>query len=68
MTQNGKMDVILVRGWFILAQVSDVEDETNGFITYDRQVVKVEEEKVNKTMRSLVEEARRFGTTEEATK
>jgi len=27
----------------VLTQVSDVEDETNGLVTYDRQVVKVEE-------------------------
>jgi len=27
----------------ILTQVSDVEDETNGLVTYDRQVVKVDE-------------------------
>lgn len=27
----------------ILTQVSDVEDETNGLVTYDRRVVKVEE-------------------------
>ena len=26
----------------ILTQVSDVEDETNGLVTYDRQVVKVD--------------------------
>ena len=28
---------------FIYTQLSDVEDELNGFITYDRQVVKVDE-------------------------
>ena len=27
----------------VLTQVSDVEDETNGLVTYDRQVVKVDE-------------------------
>ena len=27
----------------VLTQLSDVEDETNGLVTYDRQVVKVEE-------------------------
>ena len=53
---------------FIYTQVSDVEDETNGFITYDRQVVKVEEEKVCRTMRSLTEEAKKFGMTEEEAK
>ena len=30
----------------IYTQVSDVEDETNGILTYDRQMVKLEEEKV----------------------
>ena len=33
----------------VLTQVSDVEDETNGLVTYDRQVVKVEE----RTMRAV---------------
>ena len=28
----------------VLTQVSDVEDETNGLLTYDRQVIKVDEE------------------------
>ena len=28
----------------VLTQVSDVEDETNGLVTYDRQVVKVEKD------------------------
>ena len=28
----------------VITQVSDVEDETNGFLTYDRQVVKVDTE------------------------
>ena len=27
----------------VLTQVSDVEDETNGLLTYDRQVIKVDE-------------------------
>ncbi|MBR5519916.1 MAG: glycoside hydrolase family 2 [Clostridia bacterium] len=35
----------------VLTQVSDVEDETNGLVTYDRQVVKVEEA----PMRALAE-------------
>lgn len=33
----------------VLTQVSDVEDETNGLVTYDRQVVKVDES----TMRDM---------------
>jgi hypothetical protein len=28
----------------VLTQLSDVEDETNGLVTYDRRVVKVKEE------------------------
>ena len=38
----------------VLTQVSDVEDETNGLVTYDRQVIKVDEER----MRRLAEELR----------
>ena len=30
----------------VLTQVSDVEDETNGLFTYDRQVLKINEEKM----------------------
>lgn len=33
---------------FVYTQVSDVEDEINGFITYDRQVLKVDAEKLKK--------------------
>ena len=32
---------------FVYTQVSDVEDETNGFLTYDREVVKVDAAKVH---------------------
>ena len=38
---------------FIYTQVSDVEDETNGFITYDREIVKVDVDKIRETMISL---------------
>ena len=38
----------------IYTQISDVEDEINGLVTYDREVVKVEAEK----MRALAEELR----------
>ena len=31
---------------FIYTQVSDVEDETNGFVTYDREVIKVNPERL----------------------
>ena len=40
----------------ILTQLSDVEQETNGLVTYDRKVMKIEA----KTMRSL-NQALRFG-------
>ena len=36
----------------VLTQLSDVEDETNGLLTYDRQCVKVREE----TMQTLAAE------------
>lgn len=39
----------------ILTQVSDVEDETNGLLTYDRQVLKVDAAR----MRELAEELRK---------
>ena len=38
---------------FIYTQVSDVEDETNGFVTYDREIVKVDVEKIRGVMKSL---------------
>ena len=38
----------------VYTQLSDVEDETNGFITYDRQVVKVDEEKIRICMENLL--------------
>lgn len=31
---------------FVYTQVSDVEDETNGFVTYDRRVLKVDKDKL----------------------
>lgn len=37
----------------ILTQVSDVEDETNGLLTYDRKVVKVDVEQMAKTAERL---------------
>ena len=39
----------------ILTQVSDVEDETNGLVTYDRQVVKVEEDQMRAIARELTQ-------------
>ena len=39
----------------IYTQISDVEDETNGFMTNDRRVLKENSEKCNKIMKSLEE-------------
>ena len=33
----------------VLTQVSDVEDETNGLLTYDRQILKVDAKKLSET-------------------
>ena len=35
---------------FVYTQISDVEDETNGFMTYDREVLKVDEKKTKALM------------------
>ena len=40
----------------VLTQVSDVEDETNGLVTYDRKVVKVSTEKM-KAIRAAIDKA-----------
>ena len=37
----------------VLTQVSDVEDETNGLLTYDRRVLKVDAERMRKTAERL---------------
>jgi len=37
----------------VLTQVSDVEDETNGLLTYDRQVLKVDAEKMTELSNEL---------------
>lgn len=37
----------------IYTQVSDVEDETNGLLTYDRKVIKVNKEEMNKIAEKL---------------
>ena len=37
----------------ILTQVSDVEDETNGLLTYDRQVLKVDEKRMKNIAKDL---------------
>ena len=35
---------------FVYTQISDVEDETNGFMTYDREVLKVDADKTKEIM------------------
>ncbi len=39
----------------VYTQLSDVEDETNGFVTYDRQVVKVDKTKMRSLLNELYE-------------
>ena len=39
----------------VLTQVSDVEDETNGLLTYDRAVMKVDPRRMKKLSRKLYE-------------
>ncbi len=41
----------------VLTQLSDVEDETNGMVTYDRQVCKVDETAMRSIARQLYEAA-----------
>ena len=40
----------------IYTQLSDVEDETNGLMTYDRKICKVDEKRMNLLSRALREE------------
>ena len=37
----------------IYTQISDVEDETNGLITYDRRVLKVNPERLSAVMKKI---------------
>ena len=39
----------------VLTQVSDVEDETNGLLTYDRRVLKVDKSRMKRTSELLNE-------------
>ena len=39
----------------VLTQVSDVEDETNGLVTYDRQVIKIDRDKMNRLSKAVYE-------------
>ena len=38
---------------FVYTQLSDVEDETNGFVTYDREIVKVDPWRIREVMEKL---------------
>ena len=38
---------------FVYTQVSDVEDETNGLLTYDRRVRKVDPERLSEVMKKI---------------
>ena len=38
---------------YIYTQLSDVEDEVNGFITYDRKVIKVDIDKIKSANEAL---------------
>ena len=40
----------------ILTQVSDVEDETNGLVTYDRMVLKADREEMQALARDLMDQ------------
>ena len=39
----------------VLTQVSDVEDEINGLVTYDRKVVKVDGERMRNIAQKLMQ-------------
>ena len=39
----------------VYTQISDIEDETNGFISYDRKFLKLDAEKFSRVMRELYE-------------
>jgi hypothetical protein len=39
----------------VYTQLSDVEDETNGLVTYDRRVVKVNRDRISAIMRKICE-------------
>ena len=38
----------------VYTQVSDVEDEVNGLLTYDREIVKVQEDEIRTINREIV--------------
>ena len=44
----------------VLTQVSDVEDETNGLYTYDRQILKVDKDEMNHIAQKLFSEYKKY--------
>lgn len=44
----------------VYTQLSDVEDEINGFYTYDRKVCKVDEARMREISRKIMEEIRKY--------
>ncbi len=48
----------------VYTQVSDVEEEVNGLLTYDRHIVKIEEETVKQLNREIYEEFERCTITD----
>ena len=56
---NEEVSAMIERGLCasVLTQVSDVEDETNGLLTYDRQVLKVDADRMRAVSKALL---RRF--------
>ena len=53
---NEEVSAMIERGLCaaVLTQVSDVEDETNGLLTYDRQVLKVDAERMRAVSQALL--------------
>ena len=53
---NEEVSAMIERGLCaaVLTQVSDVEDETNGLLTYDRQVLKVDAERLRAVSQALL--------------
>lgn len=39
----------------VYTEVSDVEDETNGLLTYDREVLKIEREKITQVNKEIMD-------------
>ncbi len=48
-------------GAAVYTEISDVEQELNGFLTYDRAIIKVDVDKVSAANRDLIEQSLRIG-------